>query len=371
MDCLSNETTNLLKILDNIPKNNFIKTYFTQNKFFINFYKNMKKVMKKININNISVSLINETPDKYLNDNAFTSKNIINKIFLKLKYCYKFTFENNTIIYFTKSKKYNKNVINHMFKIIKLLKILFNRNNYDQTVIYFETDEKKKFPKNKATILGPDNVNSGLTYLDIHKNGEIILYRKQELLKVLIHELIHSNLIDSKIIFSKNLKSFSNNFCVTYNILLNEAFTESFATIINIFYIHITCKFKINFLNNMLYNELIYSNYVCSKIIKFYNISKISDVVKNGDFCKNNFPQKTNVFAYYILKNILLTKYIEFGNILQKYTSSKDYKLCCEEGIIELINLIMKNINILDNNIINIKNDNNKTLRLCLYELML
>ncbi len=370
MDCLSNETIKLLKVIDNIPKNNFIKNSFTNNKFFMLFYKNMKKIMNKINIDNISISLFNETPHKYLNDNAFTSKNIMNKIFLKLKYCYKFTFENNNIIYFTKNKKYNKNVIIHMFKIIKLLKILFNRNNYEQNVIYFETDEKKKFPK-KGDVIGPDNVNSGLTYVDIHKNGKIILYRKQELLKVLIHELIHSNLIDSKIIFSNKIKSFSNNFCVSYNILLNEAFTESFATIINIFYIHITCKFKINILDIMFYNELFYSNYICSKIIKFYDISKISDVLKDGTLCKNNFPQKTNVFAYYILKNILLTKHNEFGNILHKYTSSKDYKLCCEEGIVELINLIMKNITTLDNNIINIKDDNNKTLRLCLYELAL
>ena len=369
MDCLSNETIKLLKI---IPNKN-IENNFLKNKFFMKLYMNMKKNMKtinKININNISIESINEKPEKYLNDNQFTSKNIINKILSKLKYCYKFNFENNSIIFFTKNKKYNKNVIVHMFKIIKLLKIIFNRINYDQSIIYFETDEKKEFPKNER-ILGPDNVNSGLTYLDMHKNGRIILYRKQEILKVLIHELIHSNLIDSKIIFSKNLKSFSNNFCVTYNILLNEAFTESFATIINLFYIHINCKFKMKILDNMFNNELFYSNYICSKIIKFYNISKISDVVKDGTFCKNNFPQKTNVFAYYILKNILLTKHIDFGNILKKYTSSKDYKLCCEEGIVELINLIMKNITILDNNILNIKSDNNKTLRLCLYELEL
>ena len=369
MDCLSNETIKLLKI---IPNKN-IENNFLKNKFFMKLYKNMKKNIKnmnKININNIAIESIKEKPEKYLNDNQFTSKNIINKILLKLKYCYRCTFENNSIIFFTKSKKYNNNIIIHMFKIIKLLKILFNRINYHQNIIYFDTDEKKEFPKNEK-ILGPDNVNSGLTYLDMHKNGTIILYRKEEVLKVLIHELIHSNLIDSKIIFSKNLKSFSDNFCVTYNILLNEAFTESFATIINLFYIHVNCKFKIKILDNMFYNELFYSNYISSKIIKFYNISKISNVVKNGTFCKNNFPQKTNVFAYYILKNILLTKHIDFGNILEKYTSSKDYKLCCEEGIVELINLIMKNITILDNNMLNIKNDTNKTLRLCLYELQL
>jgi hypothetical protein len=366
MDCLSNETIKLLKNIHNISKNNFIKNSFTTNKFFMNLYKNIKIIINKIKIDKLSITLINENYSKYLNNNKFTSENIMNKIYSKIKYCYKCTFENNTILYYTKSKKYNKNVIIHMFKMIKLLKILFNRNNYDQLIIYFETDEKKKFPK-KGTIIGPDNVNSGLTYLDLHKNGKIILYRKQELLKVLIHELIHSNLIDSDIIFSKKIKSFSNNFCVSYNILLNEAFTESIATIINIFYIHITCKFKMNMLNSMFDNELFYSNYIISKIMNFYDISKINDILKKEGYCKNNFPQKTNVFAYYILKNILLTKYDDFGKLLEKY--SKNYKLVTEKGVNELINLIINNINILDNNLINIKNDKNKTLRLCLYEI--
>jgi hypothetical protein len=375
MNCLSKETIQLLKKINKINKNIFHDDNLSKNKFFMDLYKKIKKIIKSKNINNININsiniiLVNDKPNKYLVENKFTSKNIYNKILNKLKYCHKCIFGNNTLIYFTEKKVINNNIIINIFKIIKLLKTLFKRENYEQTIIYFEIDEKKKFPKIKESALGPDNVNSGLTFLDTHKNGNIILYRKQEVLKVLIHELIHSNLIDSNIIFSKNLKDFSNKFCVNYNILLNEAFTESFATIINLFYIHIICNFNIKELDNMFYNELYYSDYICSKIINFYNILKISDVLKKGDYCKSNFPQKTNVFAYYILKNILLKKHIEFGKILEKYNISKDYKLCCENGIVELINLIMKNINILDNNIINIKNDNNNTLRLCLYEIL-
>lgn len=375
MNCLSKETIQLLKKINKNNKNIFNNDNLSKNKFFMDLYKKIKKIIKSkninnININNINITLITDKPCKYLVENKFTSKNIYNKILNKLKYCHKCVFENNILIYFTEKKVVNNNTIIHIFKIIKLLKILFKRENYEQNIIYFEIDEKKKFPKIKKSALGPDNVNSGLTFLDTHKNGNIILYRKQEVLKVLIHELIHSNLIDSNIIFSKNLKEFSNKFCVNYNILLNEAFTESFATIINLFYIHIICNFNIKELDNMFYNELYYSDYICSKIINFYNIVKISDVLKKGNYCKSNFPQKTNVFAYYILKNILLKKHIEFGKILEKYNISNDYKLCCENGIIELIDLIMKNINILDNNIINIKNDNNNTLRLCLYEIL-
>jgi hypothetical protein len=116
----------------------------------------------------------------------------------------------------------------------------------------------------------------------------------------------------------------------------------------------------------MFKNEIKYSNYICSKIIKFYGINNIKDILKNNNECINNFPQKTNVFSYYILKNILLTNHILFSNILDKYTLN--YKINNENCIIDIINLILNNINSININDIFIK-DNNKSLRLCLYEL--
>jgi hypothetical protein len=147
---------------------------------------------------------------------------------------------------------------------------------------------------------------------------------------------------------------------------INEAFTESFATIINIFYIHIINKMEKKELNIMFQNEIIYSNYICNKIINFYNINNISDIIKKNNECINNFPQKTNVFSYYILKNILLTNHILFSEILNIYTLN--YKIIDERCIIKIINLIINNINSFDNKKFSIK-DNNKSLRLCLYEL--
>ena len=253
-----------------------------------------------------------------------------------------------------------------------MLKILFNRD-FDkniQKVTFFETEQKKVFPKKKNNILSPNEINSGLTFLDFHKNGDIILYRKQEILKVLIHELIHSNLIDEKIIFSKNMKDFSNLFCVKYDILLNEAFTESFATILNIFYIHINAKFNIKLLDVMFYNELLYSTYISTKIMNYYDINNIDDVIKNNTLCKTIFPQKTNVFAYYILKNIILKNHIDLGKILSKYDLNNDYKINNEYCVNALIKLILNNIKFLDNKSF-IVNDKNKSLRMCLYEIKL
>lgn len=364
------DTYKLFKILEkyNITIDN---VNITKNKFFMKLYNKIKLILKSINIsNNIKINILkNIDINEYLYDDQFTSKEIKTYIKINLKYAYELTFENNKIIYFAKkaiTSEPNKIII-HMFTIIKLLKELFNRDN-SQKVIYFETNQKKKFPKKNKTILGPNEINSGLTSIDLHKNGDIILFRREEVLKVLIHELIHSNLVDSKLIFSKQLKTFSNLFCVNYNILLNEAFTESFATLINLFYLNIINNLTIFELDIMFYNEICYSTYICSKIMKYYKIINIGDVIKETaddvNKCANNFPQKTNVFAYYILKNILLTNHILFGNILNIYTIN--YKIKNEEGINKIIELITDNIHKLKTiDII----DKNNSLRLCLYEI--
>lgn len=355
---ICNET---LKIIDSLKRHKInMCPKISSNNYFMNLYKNIKTILQKIElkINNINITILNENVDVYFKNNEFTSENIKEYILNNLKNGYKLEYENNTIIYYTKNLFLPKIII-HIFKIIKLLKILFNRTDYKQKIIYFETNKKKKFP-NKNAILGPNEINSGLTFL---VNGDIILYRKEELLKVLIHELIHSNLIDEKIIFSKYNKDFSNLFCVNYKILLNEAFTESFATIINLFYIHIINNFKINMLNTMFELEMKYSNQLCLKILDYYNIQNIEDIIKNNNICKNIFPQNTNVFSYYFLKNILLINHIKFGDILQLHTI--DYKIADETGIYKIINLIMQNINILNNK----HNLLNNSLRLCLYEI--
>jgi hypothetical protein len=368
MNNLCEDTIKLIKSLKKCNKNNDVKSNMmniTDSSFFMNLYDQMKSILKKNDFGEIKITKMNHLPNQYLKDNNFTSKHIKDVILKKLVFSYKITCDNNTIIYFTSKEIKNTNhippIIVHMCKIIHLLKSLFNRK-YSQKIIYFETLEKKKLPKRKMT-LGPNEVNSGLTFLDFDTNGEIILYRKEELLKVLIHELIHSNLIDEKLITSAVSKQFSNLFCVDYKVLLNEAVTETLATIINLFYIHIYCKFAKKSLNDMFKMEVLYSNYICNKILDYYGILDINDIIKNNQMCKVNFPQKTNVLSYYILKNVLLKNYIELGNLLKKCSSNYKINISC---IDQIIILIMKNIG--KNKYITC-NDKSDSLRLCLYEL--
>jgi hypothetical protein len=367
---LHNDTIKLIKLLENCNLNVTKVAKITENKYFMKLYNTFKKLYNKISIDdNIHIENITESPDFYLTDNDFTSDEIKLYILSNLKNGYKIIFENNTIIYFTKKNKVNLSLVKHMFRIIYILKNIFNRGYKSQTIIFFETDKKKKFPIKKK-ILGPNEINSGLTILDLHKNGNIILYRKEEVLKVLIHELVHSNLIDQKLIFSRNNNYFNKLICVNYDIVINEAFTEFFALILNIFYINNVNNFKINNLNTMFNNELKYSFYISSKIFKYYNINNINEIIKNNNNCKITFLQNTNIFSYYILKKLLLKDHLIIGKILDKY--SENYKINNRICINKIIDLLIINIEQIKNNKYNTFDFyKNNSLRLCLYELKL
>jgi hypothetical protein len=378
---LHNDTIKLIKLLENCNLNVNEVYKITENEYFMKLYNTFKELYNKIliddddinnnNNNNINIHIENasESPYFYLTDNDFTSDEIKLYILSNLKNGYKIIFENNTIIYFTKKNKVNLSLVKHMFKIIYILKNIFNRGDKSQTIIFFETDKKKKFPI-KRKILGPNEINSGLTILDLHKNGNIILYRKEEVLKVLIHELVHSNLIDQKLIFSHNNNYFNKLICVNYDIVINEAFTEFFALILNIFYINIVNNLKINNLNTMFKNEIKYSFYISSKIFKYYNINNINEIIKNNNNCKITFLQNTNIFSYYILKKILLKDHLIIGKILDKY--SENYKINNRICINKIIDLLITNIEQMKNNKYNSFDFyKNNSLRLCLYELKL
>lgn len=349
----------------------------SQNKFFMNLYKNLKNIISntEMNLNNISIKISDKIPNDYLIDSDFTSQYIKDYIDKYLNYSYNIKYENNTIVYFTDKKiennKNNLNIINKILFIIEIIKKLFNRK-YSQKIIFFETDKKKEFSNNnKIEILNSNNINTAFTVIEYNnKNGYILLFRKEECIKVLIHELIHSNLIDELLIYSKKSKDFKDLFCSNYKVLLNEGVTETLACILNIFILSILQNKSLKDLDKMFEKEYEYSNYICSKIKSYYNIQHIKDIIKNKNNnkeCITYFPQYTNVFSYYFLKNILLTNHLEFGNLYQKY--NENYKINDEKFIEKIIKLLIKDMDNIDKRLYKV-NDKNKSLKMSYYEII-
>lgn len=162
-----------------------------------------RQVIKQLYPNNMSIVKIkNNSPlflegKKNIKDNLFMSSER-KKLFLdSYNNLWETKSDNTTIYLFLDNGK-----INQWKDLLKLLywRVNFMReiaNNKKPLVIWiYPSDYKKQLPKNK--VITPDDINSGstTTYLGKNENGIIYIWRKEEILKVLIHELIHSFNID-------------------------------------------------------------------------------------------------------------------------------------------------------------------------------
>ena len=357
-----NDTLKLLKLLKNYkfkePKINLFKCEFFNE---LNF--KFLKIIKSINLKDLFIKKIQLKEDLELND--FVSNNIVNKS-KELSYTYLITFENIKIIYHTKKEiKSIPKKLYECIRIIKSLKLLFKRDDFEQTIEIYDIYLKKIFPK-KNNILGPDNVNTA--YCNVHPdhNGSITIYRNEELIKVLIHELMHSNLVDKELIFSKISIEVNKKICSDYNILLNEGFTETYACIIHLYYIGYKLNKDKAYINNLYNNEVKYTIYICSKILNYYNIRSIDEILEFNNKCYSVFKQKSNIFSYYFIKLILYLNIDQFSILLKKYT--KYNRIYNKKFLKEFLNLVLDNVKDIDNHIIDV-NDKNNSLKLTLYEL--
>jgi hypothetical protein len=356
----SDKLKNILKKLK-IPiinKNSFFKKI---QKEFIYYY---QQNYKKINQNSIQLNDLNKISN---NDSYFIAEKFQKKI-KELKYCYVFHYENN-IIYFKSNKKIIKKIpkkIIYMFIIILTLKDLFQRSHCSQQIIFYDLFDKKSIPLKKNSYIDQENCNSAFCTVQYDEkiNGPIVLFRNEECLKVLIHELIHGNFIDYQIIHGIGVKEMSSKICTKYPILLNEGFTETFASLIHMIFISYITKININ---TIFENELLHNVVIFNTLINYYKIDKIQDIlVSHG--CVSEFKQKTNVFSYYIIKII---NYLNINNFLTLFKDHchKNYKIDKSFNLL-FVKFINQKIEKMNDYIIKNKNKSN-SLKLTCYELNL
>ena len=183
------------------------------------------------------------------------------------------------------------------------------------TIYIYAIDDKKYLPEKQMNILSPNNCNSAVTTSCMEKT-EIIVYRREEWFKVLIHESFHSLGLDFAMYSTDIFKDKIEAIFPLKNLDITESYAEFWATIINCLF----CSFnlldrKSNFEKFMLYNsffiqfEQIYSLLQMVKILNFMGIEYKSLYQKDPisvSIRKYLYKEKTNVFAYYILKCLLL-----------------------------------------------------------------
>ena len=125
---------------------------------------------------------------------VFDTSYISNKILSKISWKYDtwvISYDNKVQIIIHSNSKISKKIFKIMVKVKKFLK-----NDKVLYVNLFLTDEIKKLDYSKNEI-GPNEVNSGCTiHFTNNSNGKIFIWRKEEMDKVLIHEMLHSLKVD-------------------------------------------------------------------------------------------------------------------------------------------------------------------------------
>jgi hypothetical protein len=309
-----NSSKNLNFIFNNykeLIKPNIKNTYFIKLLYTI--------IDKSVNKNtpHSLIKMVNTKVDKLL-DKTFISKEIIN-------YIDETTFINYNVSLKIKNATYNifiysKKEIN-INKYIYFIKLILNICAYEAsthnnifTIKIILTDFKKTQP---TIPINPDSINSGVTSYPLHEtkndNKEIIIFRKEEWFKVLIHECFHMFCLDfsnvNNISYSKLFKDLYN---INSEFLFFESLCEFWARTINIAIISYSSK------KNILYDDFESLMQINIKLETIYSLLQMNYILNNMGFTYNSLMDKnrileynenTNLFCYYVLTPLLLFHY--------------------------------------------------------------
>lgn len=283
------------------------------NQHFSYFYKTcdkvnmpyLSKVKNDIKINNIKYKIssykISLNKIKKLVDTFWVSKQVLNELDsipdeYKISWTYK-NIEHNIYIKTTKNQmdtfKYRINILLNMLNYMWDIKKTNAKNKYQIYLVL--TNLTKHFPNKKNIPIGVNHINSG--YTDFGTN-EIFIWRLEEFEKLIFHEVIHYNKLDSDIIEFKPTIN-------PHDIIGLKSYFEAFTDFWGIFYY-------------LIYLSLITKKSVQSLFCLEYNFIKnqanfLNDFFNLGDWSnKKTIKQISPAFSYFVIK------YCVFNNVINK-----------------------------------------------------
>ncbi len=290
-------------------------TFYKNNKIFDKLSKQFYNQIKKIKPIKIDIN------KKEYNSGSLSESHFVDeksrKALKKLKYSYVSEFNvlqskiELNLLGPNSTNAQRKKSVNRIYKLLYFIISHSKMNLKTLKITLFFNNSDKKLTK-KYEILSPKHINTAVTYA-CATNGEIFLYRNEEWFKVLAHELMHSLCLDFSGLNIKDLKdSFKKLFKLNSTYEISESYAEFWATVINVLFLSydITSSYK-SFKENvamMLDIEKIFSLYQVTKILKYMKIDSYENLIDRSHL----YEEKTNVFAYYIVKTILLYHYDDF-----------------------------------------------------------
>jgi len=280
------------------------------NKYVKEFYDLSFLSLNKVNTLQINQSLL--TTSIIIEKSSFISEPIRKYIEKNRKFTYKFNATINQknvtlyFVYFTQPS--NKTVSYHSKIAFMVIFMLTNKIKTDCSknleIKIFLTPFKKVLPPNKTDILGPNEVNTGFSTIGCNTTGSITIYREEEWLKVLIHELFHNLDLDfsdmNMVEFKKKLYEI---FKIKSTYEIAETYTEMWARIINVV---VSCTIKTNTYDE--FSKLFEKAIEEERIFSLMQASIILDRITSI----KEYNEDSNIFCYYILTAALFNNYLHF-----------------------------------------------------------
>lgn len=185
------------------------------------------------------------------------------------------------------------------------------------TIYLYFTSFNKTLPDTPIEVLDVINVNTAVT-TSCQPQTEIVIYRKEEWFKVLIHETFHS--------FGLDFSDMDNDECTTRilkifpvksEVKLFESYCEFWAEVINVLF----CSFRVikdkndfrafmTQFNKFMNMEINYSVFQVVKTLNFMglNYDAMHSSKEYAKILRNNlYKENTSVLSYYVVRMILMT----------------------------------------------------------------
>jgi len=207
-------------------------------------------------------------------------------------------------------KKYRDDVIDRIIYMLFLRKDPVKNKGKLKKVSIYLSDHKKEFFRDIDNDIEQKDVNTGYATYD----GEVVLYRKEELLKVLIHELVHALQFDREIEVIEPVYKKHKGVSSQKIIRLTETFTEFWACVINCYLV----AEKLEYTSEQVFCRFIHylECEVAFSIIQMLKFMMAQGWIPGENKSINSLTKQTdkhtNVFSYYFLKTHLLMNINEF-----------------------------------------------------------
>lgn len=236
---------------------------------------------------------------------------ILNNSKMMKHYTYKLK-PNITLEYYAKTKP-TKSIIERIkLRVLYLQPIHWNKV---LNIVIYPSTLKKQFPIN-YNYLGPNEINSGLsTIYNYTDKREIVIYRSEELLKVLVHELIHAYEFDN---ITYENKSFNRclDIPMEHQLNLNESFTEFYSVLYTIFFELLETNKRTPTMTQVgkrIRDEVSYGVLKVAQILHFFGYTTFEEFYNPSTVINrsNRFKEKTSIISYFIVKLFILANYKE------------------------------------------------------------